>query len=142
MNVMRLSLFIKKGIFVSLLFVALTSCEKRVTPNKVDRIIQKGSWRMSSFVFQGASIQLDYLNNVFSFEDDGVVYITSNLAPVTGKWSVSIDKKPTHLYFYEFLTAPHDKLEDDWVVNTISNTDFTMESDNGSYVNTITFTKI
>ena len=139
---MRLSFLLKKGLFVSLLLVALTSCEKRVTPNKVERIIQKDSWRISSFVFQGESIQLEFLGHEFSFEDDGVVYIKTNNLPVLGKWSVSIDKKPTHLYFYEFLTAPHDKMEDDWVVNTISNSTFTMESDNGAYVNTITFSKI
>ena len=139
---MKLNLIIKQVLFASLLFVVLTSCEKRVTPNKVKRIIQKDSWRVSSFDFQDENIQLEFLSHEFTFGDDGVVYIKTNNSPALGKWFVSIDKKPTHLYFYEFLTSPHDKMEDDWVVNTISNSSFSMESDNGAYVNAITFSKL
>ena len=43
--------------FLIVSFVVLSSCEKRVTPNKLERIVQKATWRIGSFIFQGQAIE-------------------------------------------------------------------------------------
>ena len=57
-----LSIFL--GVF---LLAGLSSCEKRVTPNKVERIFQKDSWKITSFIFQDQNIEDNFNAVTFDF---------------------------------------------------------------------------
>lgn len=125
------------------LFIPLSSCEKRVTPNKLSRIITKDSWRITSFSFNGDNIASSFTDKTFGFEGKKEGSLT--VLPFTGlkgSWSSGLNKKPTILYISSFVDAPYFYLNDDWTVVTCSKKTITLESVVGSVTNKITLTKV
>lgn len=119
-----------------LLIGMMTSCEKYVTPNKVEKKITDKSWNISTFIFQGENITNDYISDVFTFNESGTITFQGYNTP-SGTWSVGLNKDPVRLYIGGFSAAPYDVFNDDWIVETVSKDKFTLASDDG--LNNLTF---
>lgn len=61
--------FLLSLILGAFLLTGLSSCEKRVTPNKIERIITKDSWKINSFVFEDQNIEGDFNAVTFDFNE-------------------------------------------------------------------------
>lgn len=119
----------------------LLSCDKYVTPSKVERKITKDSWYISSFVFLDSTITADFTGKYFGFGEEGEIIIQSDLVN-KGNWAVGLDKDPTILYIGGFSNDPFNKLNDDWEVTSCSDDKFSLRSENGAFVNELVFNKL
>lgn len=124
------------------LIFSITSCERRVTPNKVERIISKDSWMITHFYFEGQNIESAYTGQMLGFGDESGSLTVLPYTGIEGHWHVSTGKKPTLLNIYAFTDSLYFNLNDDWTVNSCSNSTIRLESESGSYLNSLTLTKI
>ncbi len=121
--------------------VLLSSCEKRVTPRKVERIISVDSWKFTSFMFMGGDSTVAFAGQSIGFGEDGSLTFL-NAGGIKGQWTVGTSKKPTILYVSSILTEPHAYFNDNWEVKTCSKEEITLSADHGSYINTVVLTKV
>lgn len=132
--------FLVTGLFILLFLVY--SCESYVTPNKVERILPKDTWRITTFSFGGVSLS-DSLDNVtLGFGESGSITAFPTSSGETGSWSVSSGKKPTILYISGFFAEPYFFLNDDWEVTECSKDRMRLISDNGATSNSMTLVKV
>ena len=116
------------GVFLILFVsVALFSCTKYTTPNKVSKSIVEDSWSISNFYFNGTSVTSEYTGDVFTFYDNGTVYLQGNTEFI-GKWSVGLNKNPATLYLSSFLGVPLSNFNDDWTVESCSKKEIVLSS--------------
>ncbi|NRA13079.1 MAG: hypothetical protein HRT57_14105 [Crocinitomicaceae bacterium] len=123
------------------LIVGLSSCEKRVTPNKVERIIVKDSWKISIFVFQDQNIEAVYASVTLDFGETNGISSLPAITPVAN-WDMDISKDPTVFNIYNVSDPLYAPLSDDWTVTTCNGSTIRMESQNGQYLNQITLIRI
>lgn len=121
--------------------VLLSSCAKWTNPKKVDRIITKDSWRVTLFYAYGDNLESQFANVRLGFGDEGSLTVLDTQG-VSGTWSLSLDNKPTTLYLSTFQDEPYFFLNDDWEVKTCSKQEITLESQNGTFINKLTLTKV
>ena len=131
----------KKLLFICFGFFLLVSCTTRVTPKKVDRIIVKDSWKITSFMFNGEQISDQFGDKKIGFGEDGDVQFIPT-AGETGSWNTGTEKKPTLLYIQGFVSEPYFNLNDDWSVIECSSSSIKLESQVGSVTNSITLIKV
>ena len=81
------------------------------------------------------------LEKTFDFGDNGVVAVKPYFG-ISGNWNAGLGKKPSKLYISGFSEPIYFPFNDDWTVMTISKTTIRLESENGSNLNKITFTKV
>ena len=115
---------------VILLFAGV-ACEKHVTPNKVERKLDDENWDIVNFYFVDTNITDAFTGDVFSFEEDGTVVIAGQWNTI-GTWSVGLNKNPTKLYIGGFSQEPYSWMNDDWIVESISNEQMTLTDDSGT----------
>jgi len=115
----------------------LTSCKKYTTSKRTERIIQKDSWSISNFVFNGISLTESFADKPMTFEEDGAILI-KGIEGVSGHWSTGLNKKPVILYLSSFNGDGLFALNNDWEVASLSNKKIQLESDDSQ----ITFTKV
>jgi len=137
----------RKAFTISLLFgffliFGMTSCERRVTPNKLERIISKDSWMISNFYFEGENIEDGFAGKTLGFGDETGSLTVLPYDGITGHWHVSTGKKPTLLNIYAFTDSLYFNLNDDWTVSTCSSSTIRLESETGTYINKLTLTKV
>ena len=143
MNVTNiLNLNMRKSIFAfSFLLITLTlfsvSCKKYTTPKKTERIIQKDSWSVATFIFGDSLITNQFTDMPMTFESDGAVFI-KGVTGASGHWSTGINKNPTVLYLSSFNGNPLFALNNDWEVVSVSKKRVELESDG----NVVTLVKI
>ncbi len=107
----------KKIVFLLLVaFTVLVACGKYTTPNKVNRMIVKGSWNMAEFIDNGNSILSKYAGVALTFSEGGQLATTSEHT-VYGSWETGSNRNPALLYinFTDETDSLH-VLSDDWVV--------------------------
>lgn len=120
---------------------ALVSCEKRVTPRKLERIVVKDTWRVSIFVFEGQNIEDLYTGKTFDFTDEGSIAVVP-FNGVKGNYNIGLNKKPSLMYISGFYDSLYFNFNDDWTVTRCSSSKMQFESQNGSNLNRITFIKV
>ena len=125
---------------ISLIF-GLSSCESRITPNKVERVLTKDTWRISLFLYEGQNIEANYIGTTFDFSDNGVLSIVP-FTGVSGNWNAGLGKKPSLLYISGFIDPEYFILNDDWTMTSCSKQTIQLESENGSFVNKLTLMKV
>lgn len=132
--------FLATGLLM-LLFI-MSGCETYVTPKKVERIIPKDNWRVTTFSFAGQDLSDEFEDIILVFGESGSITTFPTSSGETGVWSVSSDKKPTLLYISGFVVQPYFFLNDDWEVTECSKTRIRLKSDNGSTSNSMTLVKV
>jgi hypothetical protein len=131
-----LSIFL--GVF---LLSGLNSCEKGVSPNKVGRVIVKGSWRITSFLYEDNNIEGSYNAITLGFGESGSLTVLPSTG-TSGSWEMGISKNPSLLYITGFFEPMFFILNEDWEVVSCSNKIIMLESQNGAFLNQITLRKI
>lgn len=121
--------------------IALSSCEKWVTPKRVERILKRDSWKATEFMYMDTNITAVFASVTIGFGDENSMTFL-NSGGVKGEWSVSSGKKPTIVYITNILDDPYTKFADNWEVNTCSKNKVTMSADHGSFTNSLTLERV
>lgn len=131
----------KRSVVLLLLITSvLLGCGKFTQPKRVERIISVDSWKVTHFFSGGENVTSQFEIGRLGFGDGGSLTIL-DVEGVTGSWNVS-SSKPTKLYINSIQTAPFDLLNDDWEVTLCKKKEIQLESDNGSFIDKITLTKV
>jgi hypothetical protein len=122
----------KNGFFLSLMGILLLAGCKResaLTPANAERILEKGSWRITLFMEEGDNETSDFEGYSFVFEAGGAVAATKNGNTVPGTWSTEKDDDDLKLYL-NFTDAVLSEIADDWHI--LSQTDAKVEMEDVS----------
>jgi hypothetical protein len=133
--------FLLSIVLGAFLLTGLNSCEKRVSPNKVERIITKDSWQITAFLYEDQNIEGSYSAITLGFGESGSLSLLPSTG-VTGNWELGLGKKPTLLYLSGFFDPAYSLFNDDWTVVTCSKKTIRLESESGAFLNQITLTKV
>ncbi len=130
---------------VSILLLAanmlvFTSCEKYVTPGKVERKLTKGNWKITLFTHVGESIEGQFATVQLGFGEEGSMTVL-NSGGAKGNWELSTNKNPTILYITGLVDEPYFFLNDNWEVMTCKKDKMTLKADHGNVVNYLTIIK-
>jgi hypothetical protein len=130
----------KQVLFLFVLLMSITSCKKFVTTNKVNRVLQLDSWRISGFVHQDNNLTDSFNGVTFVFGESSKLSSSEGL---DGKWTVN-DTKPTKLYLSGYYQGDgiFFYLVDDWLVKECSKNEVVLTAESGSFTNQITFRRI
>ncbi|MBI2259093.1 MAG: hypothetical protein HYU67_09350 [Flavobacteriia bacterium] len=104
-----------KRIVYLLMLLFLVSCAKHSTPKKVNRILTKGKWQITTFVENGYDISHSYKEVSLSFGKGGDVVTTSE-SGVSGEWYVGSNKKPAIVYISLPDIDSMNVISGDWAV--------------------------
>ncbi|MFN5417824.1 MAG: hypothetical protein ACK5B9_12270 [Flavobacteriia bacterium] len=133
----------KKSILgAGVLVIALASCKKD-SPNKVENMLEDGSWKITLFQEDIENHTVDYTGDIFTFKNDGTVSATHSSTNFSGTWSTEKDDDHTKLNINFSNPSELIDLSDDWHV--IEKTDNTLKLEDVSGDGTIdylTFEKI
>lgn len=115
----------------------------------------EGTWRVSNYTDSGDNETSDFSGYVFTFGDSGVLTATNGTVTLTGTWSVtnssssdddgsSDDDIDFNIFFPVDDTSDFEDLNDDWDVQTYSDTEIRLRDVSGGdgSIDLLTFTKI
>jgi hypothetical protein len=108
-----------KNITYILILGLVLACSKRTNPKKVERLLTKGRWQITTFVDNGKNIKSSYKDVSLSFAEAGTVLSTSATG-VSGTWYVGSDKNPAVIYMTFPDVDSMNVLSDDWAVVELS----------------------
>jgi hypothetical protein len=106
----------------SALVIFILGCEKYVTPNKINKKLTKGTWRIAELQEDDSNLTVQYQDYKFTFQDGGKVSITGDTV-VNGSWELGEEKNPTLMFLSFPLTEKTTFFVDDWLVKGISRTE-------------------
>jgi hypothetical protein len=118
-----------------------TSCEKYSSPNKVERLIVNGSWKLTSAFIDNNEVTALYANYSFTFSSAGNIDVIGE-PTISGIWSTGIEKNPTTLNLTLTPFAPFYDLNADWTVTTCTKDRMTLELAGGSFIDILIISKI
>ncbi len=126
---------------LAILVVTSSSCEKYSSPNKVERIIVDGRWKLTSAFIDNVNVTSVFEPYSFSFADNGDITVHGD-ATITGNWSTGIEKNPTTLNLTLTPFAPFYDLNADWTVTTCKNERMTLELDGAVATDVLILSKV
>lgn len=118
-----------------------SSCEKYSSPNKVERHIIKGNWKLTSAFIDNNDITNIYANYSFSFNKAGDITVLGE-PTITGNWKTGIEKNPTTLDLTLTPFTPFHHLNADWTVTTCKNDRMTLELAGASSIDVLILSKV
>ena len=116
-------------IFVGLLILTTLACNKRVTPNKVERIITQDSWKIQRFVNNGVEIKDTFALDLFVFDEHNNLKIPNR--PEIGSWFLTSAKNPAVIEFNLPTNTNLAYLADDWNMVYLNKNEFHLERKDG-----------
>ncbi len=114
------------------LVLLFTNCEKYTTPNKLDKKLTKGTWRIGKAVVNSDNLTSVYSGYLFKFTSNKNIEVSGTVT-TSGSWYRGNDKNPVILFIS--LPASFPELyvfSDDWQVNQLSDTQVVMKRNDGS----------
>lgn len=108
-------------ILAGLFLIPVSSCSKDDdTTGGISAIVagnlKTGTWRITSFIDNGANETSNYSSFTFTFNNSGVVTATNSILTVTGNWSPGIDDS-RHKLLLDFPgNALFEDLSEDWEI--------------------------
>lgn len=134
MNVFKLNTYkVYKSVFLytilsAVLIFSTFSCKKHTTPNRTERIIEKESWNITSFLLDDVYITSQFTGMPMTFDPSGAVYV-KGISGSSGQWSTGANKNPAILYMNSFNGDPLFALNNDWEVTSLTKKVIELESD-------------
>jgi hypothetical protein len=123
--------------------VLLLGCGKRTTPHKVERILEKDTWKITEFINNGSNTTLNYLDYIFTFQESGTVRVTGSMGyQSSGSWSVGENKNPAILYLVFPFEGELQYMSDDWQVTKISRNECDLTRNDHNNSDRIHFVKL
>lgn len=126
---------------VLVLFGATSSCEKYSSPNKVERFIVNGSWKLTSAFIDNVEVTAVYANYSFTFSKEGEIDVIGE-PTISGNWTTGIEKNPTTLNLTLTPFAPFYDLNADWTVTTCKKDRMTLELAGSSSIDVLIISKV
>ena len=135
--------FLRVALFAMVVAVAgvNSGCEKYSSPNKVERHIVNGSWRLSSAFIDNVDVTSDYENYSFTFSQAGDVDVIGD-ETISGNWSTGIEKNPATLSLTLTPFDPFYHLNADWTVTTCKKDRMTLELRGSSAIDILILSKV
>ncbi len=131
----------KKLVFPILALVALSACSDDNNKAELESFAQDGEWVISKLIDSGTDESSYFVDYRFTFESGGTLKASSSSDTITGTWSVTNDDSSDDSNSsndLDFLISfnqpfPWDELNDDWDVQSFSNTQIALvdESSDG-----------
>lgn len=104
-----------------------TNCEKHTTPNKLDKKLTKGTWRIGKAVIDNANVTATYNGYLFKFTSNMNIEVSGTVS-TSGAWSRGNEKNPVILFLSFPISFPElFVISDDWQVNELSNSQVVMK---------------
>ena len=126
---------------VLVLFGTTSSCEKYSSPNKVERHIVNGSWKLTSAFIDNNEVTSLYANYSFTFSKDGEIDVIGE-PTISGSWTTGIEKNPTTLNLTLTPFEPFYDLNADWTVTTCKKDRMTLELRGASSIDVLIISKV
>ena len=120
---------------------ANTSCEKYSSPNKVERHIVNGSWKLTSAFIDNNDVTDVYENYSFTFSQQGDIDVLGD-ETISGIWSTGIERNPATLSLTLTPFAPFCDLNADWTVTTCKKDRMTLELRGSSSIDILIISKV
>ncbi len=120
---------------------ANSGCEKYSSPNKVERHIVNGSWRLSSAFIDNVDVTSTYENYSFVFSQSGDIDVIGD-ETISGNWSTGIEKNPATLSLTLTPFDPFYHLNADWTVTTCKKDRMTLELRGASAIDVLIISKV
>ena len=132
---------INKIIFLwGILFILpLAGCKKNTTPNRVSRLIKKGTWEITSLLLANEDRTSDFEGVKFRFEEDGGIVVEGDNT-VTGNWAAGAEKDPAILQWTVSPIGIYIPLNADWSVTSATRKQMVLELREATHTNTMMLT--
>ena len=145
--VMRTAKFLGVMLVAGAFFV---SCSKKKQIEEIEKNVQDGTWKVTSFVDSGDDHTSDFTGYAFTFSPNGDAIAVNGGTTVSGTWSISTsssdDDSNDDMDFNLSFASPADfeELTDDWDVKSHSSTKIELIDVSGGNGGTdyLTFEKI
>ena len=141
-SLIRLTLVLALGIF-------LVGCSSSLSDSVGDisadtaALSNSGAWKVSLYSERGKNETSDYNSFEFYFDDQGVFRaVNSSGASYTGSWSRTTDDGLPRLVIRITGTKDLEELDDDWVLDAISDTKIELSDDNLTSAESLHFEKL
>lgn len=117
--------------FLGVMLVAgvfFVSCSKKKQIDEIEKNVQDGSWRVTSYIDSGVDHTNDFNGYSFTFSDNGDVIAVNGGTTVSGTWSItssnSNDDSNDDMDFNLSFASPADfeELTDDWDIQSHTST--------------------
>lgn len=125
---------------VLVLVGSTSSCEKYSSPNKVERHIVNGNWKLTSAFIDNNEVTALYANYSFTFSKDGKIDVIGE-STISGIWDTGIEKNPTTLNLTLTPFEPFYDLNADWTVTTCTKDRMTLELRGASSIDVLILSK-
>ena len=108
--------------------VFFVSCSKKKQIDEIEKNVQDGSWRVTSYIDSGVDHTNDFNGYSFTFSDNGDVIAVNGGTTVSGTWSItssnSDDDSNDDMDFNLSFASPADfeELTDDWDIQSHTST--------------------
>lgn len=99
--------------------VSLGSCKKYSSPNKVKRVLTKGTWKVNYLFVDGVDISNEFSAYKFDFAEDGDITVIGE-ETIDGSWDTDVNKNPTNLILQLTPFLPFNELNADWTLSRLS----------------------
>ena len=114
-------------LFLFAIVLTFTNCEKHTTPNKLDKKLTKGTWRIGKAVVNDANITSTYNGYLFKFTSNKNIEVSGTVT-AAGSWYRGSEKNPVILFISLPATFPELYIfSDDWQVNQLSDSQVIMK---------------
>lgn len=117
--------------FLGVMLVAgvfFVSCSKKKQIDEIEKNVQDGSWKVTSYIDSGVDHTNDFNGYSFTFSDNGDVIAVNGGTTVSGTWSItssnSNDDSNDDMDFNLSFASPADfeELTDDWDIQSHTST--------------------
>ncbi|MDG1330790.1 MAG: hypothetical protein P8P74_00555 [Crocinitomicaceae bacterium] len=135
--------FVRFAFLITLLVLvgAGSGCEKYSSPNKVERHIVNGTWKLTSAFIDNVDVTTTYENYSFTFSQAGDVDVIGD-ETISGIWSTGIEKNPATLSLTLTPFDPFYHLNADWTVTTCKSDRMTLELRGSSAIDVLIISRL
>ena len=114
------------------LVILFTNCEKHTTPNKLDKKLTKGTWRVGKAFINNENITSTYSGYLFKFTTNKNIEVSGTVV-TSGAWYRGDNKNPVILFISLPASFPELYIfSDDWQVNQLSDSQVVMKRNDNS----------
>lgn len=114
------------------LVILFTNCEKHTTPNKLDKKLTKGTWRVGKAFINNENITSTYSGYLFKFTSNKNIEVSGTVV-TSGSWYRGDNKNPVILFISLPASFPELYIfSDDWQVNQLSDSQVVMKRNDNS----------
>jgi hypothetical protein len=114
------------------LVILFTNCEKHTTPNKLDKKLTKGTWRVGKAFINNENITSTYSGYLFKFTSNKNIEVSGTVV-TSGAWYRGDNKNPVILFISLPASFPELYIfSDDWQVNQLSDSQVVMKRNDNS----------